>query len=644
VNPPAEQERLPASRLGRALGAISVPLLHLGALVIIFIVGLIATDVLSRSVFNVPLRGVPELVSLSIPAIVFLALGHLFINDKLIRSDVLLRLLERRSPPLADLLQGLFHLVGAAIALAIALPTAAAFTYAYTTGEFVGVEGDFTVPVWPSKLVILVGCSLLAGMCLNAAWGCAAAYTRRRRAATQGDGLTVVAVVVGGAAVATGMVFGIDDRTAIGLASSILLFVMIYSGMPVAFALASAAAMGIALIKGSAQVAIDTLALIAEGAVSEYVFAAVPLFVLMGLVVGAADIGRDSLLAAHWLLRWLKGGLGVATVAANAVFAAITGISIASAAIFSRVAVPPLIEHGFTPRFAVGLVAGTSVLGMLIPPSLLLIIYGLIAEVSISRLFLAAIVPGLILAGAFALGVVMAASLQLRFAVTNVAMPADLAMIGARSALRKFIPVATLMLIVLGGLYGGIFTPTEAGAIGSLAAAALALAMKRTNILALARLTVEAAASSASILFLIITASAFAVMLTLSGIPASLSAHVASADLTLAGYAIGYLMVLIVLGMVLDSTSILLIMVPLALPSIQVLGGDLVWFGIISVIGVEIGLLTPPLGLSVYAIKASLDDETISLNDIFIGALPFTVIMLVVSIALIIFPGLALVP
>jgi len=644
VNPPAEQERLPASRLGRALGAISVPLLHLGALVIIFIVGLIATDVLSRSVFDAPLRGVPELVSLSIPAIVFLALGHLFINDKLIRSDVLLRLLERRSPPLADLLQGLFHLVGAAIALAIALPTAAAFTYAYTTGEFVGVEGDFTVPVWPSKLVILVGCSLLAGMCLNAAWGCAAAYTRRRRAATQGDGLTVVAVVVGGAAVATGMVFGIDDRTAIGLASSILLFVMIYSGMPVAFALAAAAAMGIALIKGSAQVAIDTLALIAEGAVSEYVFAAVPLFVLMGLVVGAADIGRDSLLAAHWLLRWLKGGLGVATVAANAVFAAITGISIASAAIFSRVAVPPLIEHGFTPRFAVGLVAGTSVLGMLIPPSLLLIIYGLIAEVSISRLFLAAIVPGLILAGAFALGVVMAASLQLRFAVTNVAMPADLAMIGARSALRKFIPVATLMLIVLGGLYGGIFTPTEAGAIGSLAAAALALAMKRTNILALARLTVEAAASSASILFLIITASAFAVMLTLSGIPASLSAHVASADLTLAGYAIGYLMVLIVLGMVLDSTSILLIMVPLALPSIQVLGGDLVWFGIISVIGVEIGLLTPPLGLSVYAIKASLDDETISLNDIFIGALPFTVIMLVVSIALIIFPGLALVP
>jgi len=644
VNPPAEQERLPASRLGRALGTISVPLLYLAALVIIFIVGLIATDVLSRSVFNVPLRGVPELVSLSIPAIVFLALGHLFINDKLIRSDALLRLLERRSPPLADLLQGLFHLVGAAIALVIALPTAAAFTYAYTTREFVGVEGDFTVPVWPSKLVILVGCSLLAGMCLNAAWGCAAAYTRRRRAATQGDGLTVVAVVVGGAAVATGMVFGIDDRTAIGLASSILLFVMIYSGMPVAFALAAAAAMGIALIKGIAQVAIDTLALIAEGAVSEYVFAAVPLFVLMGLVVGAADIGRDSLLAAHWLLRWLKGGLGVATVAANAVFAAITGISIASAAIFSRVAVPPLIEHGFTPRFAVGLVAGTSVLGMLIPPSLLLIIYGLIAEVSISRLFLAAIVPGLILAGAFALGVVMAASLQLRFAVTNVAMPADLAMIGATSALRKFIPVATLMLIVLGGLYGGIFTPTEAGAIGSLAAAALALAMKRTNILALARLTVEAAASSASILFLIIAASAFAVMLTLSGIPASLSAHVASADLTLAGYAIGYLMVLIVLGMVLDSTSILLIMVPLALPSIQVLGGDLVWFGIISVIGVEIGLLTPPLGLSVYAIKASLDDETISLNDIFIGALPFTVIMLVVSIALIIFPGLALVP
>ncbi|MFP6681726.1 MAG: TRAP transporter large permease subunit, partial [Gammaproteobacteria bacterium] len=487
----------------------------------------------------------------------------------------------------------------------------------------------------------VLGSVLLAGLCLNTALAYAGSYREMLHRALPTERRPVVfASAVFGIVLAIALGLGIESRAEIGLATIIGLFVMIYAGMPVAFALASSAGIGIAFIKGDVVVAVETLALVADGAVSEYVFAAVPLFVLMGLVVGVADLGRDSLQAAHWLLRRLKGGLGVATVAANAVFAAITGISIASAAIFSRVAVPPLIEHGFTPRFAVGLVAGTSVLGMLIPPSLLLIVYGLIAEISISRLFLAAIVPGIILASAFGMGVVVAASMQLRFAVTTTKSPNIEDTVDARAAFRKIIPVAVLIFIVLGGIYGGIFTPTEAGAIGTLAAAVIALVMRRTNIKGLAELTIEAAAGSASILFLIIAAGAFAIMLTLSGIPAYLSAQIGGADLSLVSYAIGYLVVLIALGMVLDSTSILLIMVPLAVPTVQALGGDLIWFGIVSVIGVEIGLLTPPLGLSVYAIKASLDDQTVSLNDIFIGALPFIAIMLGVTIALICYPEL----
>jgi len=629
------------TRVGRGLESISRGLVRAAALLVVAIVALICMDVFSRSLFDIPLRGVPELVSLSIPAIVFLALGHLFIDGKLIRADMLLRLIAGRSASTATLLQCLFYIIGAVVAMCIALPTIDALIYAVANNEFLGVEGEFTVPLWPSKLIILLGAILLAALCANAAWGYYASYVRTRDAAP-GHRFIWSMVVLCGVAIAVSLVLGIEGRAAVGLMAIVALFVMIYAGMPVAFALAVSAAIGIALIKDSVAVAIETLALVADGSVSEYVFAAVPLFVLMGLVVGAADIGRDSLQAAHWLLRRLKGGLGVATVAANAVFAAITGISIASAAIFSRVAVPPMIEHGFTPRFAVGLVAGTSVLGMLIPPSLLLIVYGLIAEVSISRLFLAAVVPGLVLASAFALAVVAAVAMQLRFAVDPNKMSDLDKTIDAKSAWMKFFPVATLILIVLGGIYGGIFTPTEAGAVGTLAATILALAMKRTNIRVLAGLTVEAAAGSASILFLIITASAFAVMLTLSGIPAYLSGAIGGGDFGLVGYAIGYVAVLIVLGMVLDSTSILLIMVPLAVPTVQLLGGDLVWFGIISVIGVEIGLLTPPLGLSVYAIKASLEDDTITLNDIFIGALPFILIMLAVTVALIVYPGLAL--
>lgn len=620
---------------------ISDPFAHASAALIFAIVAMITTDVASRSLLDAPIRGVTELVSLIIPMIVFLALPKLFIDDKLIRSDVLLRMLARRSAASARIMQCMFHLVGSAIAFAIAIPSAAAFVYAYRSAEFLGVEGDFTVPVWPAKLAIVLGAGVLGTLCLHAAWRLAAAHVREQTGRSRGVAIAVGLLVVCGVAAAVGLMFGLDGRAAVGLAAIVSLFILIYAGMPVAFALAITATLGTAGIKNNAGIAIDTVALVADSTVSQYVFAAVPLFVLMGLVVGAADIGRDSLQAAHWLLRRLKGGLGVATVAANAVFAAITGISIASAAIFSRIAVPPLVEHGFTPRFSVGLVAGSSVLGMLIPPSLLLIVYGLIAEVSISRLFLAAIVPGLILTVAFAVGVILAASYEPSFAVTrSIARNTD-DTISARSAIWKTLPVAALILIVLGGIYGGVFTPTEAGAIGSLAAIILALVMRRTNIKSIGVLLGAAATSSASILFLIIAASAFAVTLTLSGIPTYLSDQIAGAELGLATYASGYLVVLIILGMILDSTSILLIMVPLALPTIQALGGDLVWFGIISVIGVEIGLLTPPLGLSVYAIKASLEDETISLNDIFIGALPFTLIMLAVTIALIAYPRLA---
>jgi len=605
-------------------------------------VAIICLDVFSRAVLSEPLRGVTELVSLSIPAIVFLALGYLFVENKLIRADMLLQALAKRSVATADLLQFVFYSIGTLVMLSIALPAIKAFKYALVTNEFLGVEGEFTVPLWPSKLIILLRSLLLTALCANAAFADAKSYCRALSGNQRKTQLLALTMTLCCVVFAAGLASEFEGRAAIGLTSIIVLFVFIYAGMPVAFALASSAGLGIGLIKGDFLIAVETLALVADGSVSEYVFAAVPLFVLMGLVVGVADIGRDSLQATHWLLRRVKGGLGVATVAANAVFAAITGISIASAAIFSRIAVPPLIEHGFTPRFAVGLVAGTSVLGMLIPPSLLLIVYGLVAEVSISQLFLAAIIPGLILSSAFALGVVLAVTFRLPFAVTSKNLPHHEHTIGAKSALLKTIPVAALVTIVLGGIYGGIFTPTEAGAVGTLAAMVIALVMRRTTIRELAGLTVDAAAGSASILFLIIAASAFAIMLTLSGIPAYLSAQIGGADLGLVSYTIGYLLVLIMLGMVLDSTSILLIMVPLALPTIQALGGDLIWFGIVSVIGVEIGLLTPPLGLSVYAIKASLADDKISLSDIFIGALPFIFIMLAVTLVLIFYPQLTL--
>jgi tripartite ATP-independent transporter DctM subunit len=328
-------------------------------------------------------------------------------------------------------------------------------------------------------------------------------------------------------------------------------------------------------------------------------------------------------------------------VAANAVFAAITGISIASAAIFSKIAVPEMVRQGYTARFAVGLTAGSSVLGMLIPPSLLLIIYGVIAEVSIGGLFIAAIIPGVILAVAFAVGVVLMAWLAPNF--VGRPKPLDAADgAGLRTIASGVFPIFVLVLLVLGGIYGGVFTPTEAGAAGAFGAMCLALIKRRLDWAKLWDVIKETGQVSVTILVLIIAASTFSRMLTLTELPQDVAAFLGGTGLGMFGFLAAYLLVLVILGMVLDSTSILLILLPLALPVVGELGGNLIWFGIVTVVGIEIGLLTPPLGLSVYVIKSSIDDDSITLGTIFSGAFPFVLITLAVTILLMAFPQLSL--
>jgi tripartite ATP-independent transporter DctM subunit len=324
-------------------------------------------------------------------------------------------------------------------------------------------------------------------------------------------------------------------------------------------------------------------------------------------------------------------------------FAAITGISIAAAAIFTKIAVPEMVRQGYTPKFAVGLTAGSSLLGMLIPPSLLLIIYGVLAEVSIGALFLAAVVPGLLLATAFAVAVVLMAWLWPSF-VGHVRRdaPTGATQGAALEIVTGLTPVVVLIVLVLGGIYGGIFTPTEAGAAGALGAMVIALVKGRLSWPKLWQVMSETGQVSVSILFLIISASMFSRMLTLTELPQDMAAFLSGTGLGLAGFLGAYLVLLLILGMLLDSTSIMLIMLPLALPVASELGANLVWFGVITTIAIEIGLLTPPFGLSVYVIKASMDDPSITLATIFRGTGPFVLITLTVTLLLMAFPEISL--
>lgn len=424
----------------------------------------------------------------------------------------------------------------------------------------------------------------------------------------------------------------------IGIISLAAMVVLVIAGLYVPIALMVCSFVGVWAIKGSPLLASKLLGLASYNTIASYYFGVVPLFVLMGFLVAEAGIGRDAYDVANSMFKRLRGGLGVGTVAANAIFAAITGISIASAAIFTKIAVPEMVRHGYTARFAVGIVAGSSVLGMLIPPSLLLILYGVLTEQSIGDLFIAGVLPGLLMALLFGVGVVAMTIFTPGFTGT----PDDDAspQLSSGEIATKALPITLLIGLVLGGIYGGLFTPVEAGAVGAIGALALGLAKGTLPAKSLWNVLVETGLVTASVCFLIIAAQMYSRMLAFSGVPAGFGSIVGGADIGIWGVLIAYVAVVIVMGMILDSSSILLILVPLMLPVLAPFDVDLIWFGIVTIIAVEIGLLTPPFGISVYVIKSVINDDSVTLGQIFAGAAPFALIMLFVLILVLILPSL----
>lgn len=426
----------------------------------------------------------------------------------------------------------------------------------------------------------------------------------------------------------------------IGLIALAAMSFLVLMGLYVPIALIACSFLGVWAIKGSPLLASKMLGLAANDAISSYFFGVVPLFVLMGFIVSESGMGRDAFDVANAMFRKIKGGLGIGTIAANTIFAAITGISIASAAVFTKIAVPELRRHGYTSRFSVGVVAGSSVLGMLIPPSLLLILYGLLTEQSIGDLFIAGIGPGLLLAFLFGVGTILMAYVSPNFVGDRLSQGVET--LSRRQLLAKGLPITLLIGLVLGGIYAGLFTPVEAGAVGTVVALMIGLAKRTLSLKGLWRVLVETGLVTASVCFLIIAAQMYSRMLAFSGLPNSFGSIIAGADLQLITLICLYVLIVILFGMILDSSSIMLILVPLMLPIVQAMNIDLVWFGIITVIAVEIGLLTPPFGISVYVIKSTLDDDDITLSDIFLGAAPFAIMMLICLAAVIAFPSIAI--
>lgn len=426
----------------------------------------------------------------------------------------------------------------------------------------------------------------------------------------------------------------------IGALATLGLLVLIYLGMPIGIGMLTVSFLGVAAIRGDV-VSLRMMGQVANDSLREYLFAVVPLFVLMGLLVTVSKVGKDTFDVFQQLLGRVTAGLGIATVFANAVFAAITGISIASATVFSRVAVPEMKRHGYTRKFATGVVAGSSVLGMLIPPSLLMIVYAVLAEESVGRMFLAGVGPGILLAVAFSITIVLLARFRRDFVFTGAEAGSSDEVMSGLGIARKSLPILSLMLVVLGGLYGGFLNPTEAGAAGALGALVIALMRRSLDPKSFWRLLLEAGQITVSVLFLIMAATFFSRMLALSGVPNALAEVLLEGSIGPYGFLLIYLLLIIALGCLIDSISIMLILLPIALPIAEAAGFDLVWFGVLTVVAVEVGLLTPPFGLSVYIIKSAMDDPDLKVGEIFRGTLPFVGAMLVSIALIVVFPQIA---
>jgi C4-dicarboxylate transporter DctM subunit len=371
------------------------------------------------------------------------------------------------------------------------------------------------------------------------------------------------------------------------------------------------------------------------GKLDTYLLVAIPLFTLMAQFMIRGRVVDQLFNTTHTMTRHLPGGLGVATVFACTIFAAISGSSVATALTIGSAAIPQMIKYGYSPRYAYGVVGGGGTLGILIPPSGPMILYGVISDTSIGQLFMAGVVPGLLIAAIFATWCIFIAWRTGQGRREKRATWRELG-----SAIRRSIWALSLPPLILGGMYAGVFTATEAAGVGALAAMLIALLVYRTIGWRDIWHSALDAARTSSMLFLILAAAAiFGHALTKLRIPNEIVELVAHYGLSQTGFLIAVMILIFVLGMFLETISIILITTPVILPVMLALKIDPVWYGILLTINLELALITPPVGMNLFTIKAITHAP---IGEIIRGILPY-VLLLILGLALVmIFPGLAL--
>jgi C4-dicarboxylate transporter, DctM subunit len=428
----------------------------------------------------------------------------------------------------------------------------------------------------------------------------------------------------------------------------VLLLTLVLMGVHVAVSLGVTSVVGLYLTTEKWRIVEATIASTSAEALRDFTFAVIPLFMLMGEFMGRSGAVTDIYVAINRSLKRVQARLGIATVLGNTVFSFVTGVSIASAAAFARIGYPEMKAHGYDKGFALGTIAGSSVLGMLIPPSVLMIVWGILTEQSIGRLFLAGVVPGALLALMFILYVLLAAWFrpdlvgQGKAVDTTILEEAefDTSKVEVNPAQYAISILGVLGIIcsVLGGIWFGVFTPTEGAGAGAALALVLAFVKGMTP-----RGFIDAVyavgKTAAPILILLLCAALYSRTLAMSGVTTEIREFFVGSGFD--RWTVFFIIILIwfILGMIIDSISIMLLTVPIVEPVAVAFGFDPLAFAIVGIIAIEAGLLTPPFGLLVYTVKAAIRDDSVGVQTIFWSSIPYWLIMLLLAAILMLFPS-----
>jgi len=421
----------------------------------------------------------------------------------------------------------------------------------------------------------------------------------------------------------------------VGLLGCALLLLLLFWGMPIAFVMMLVGFLGISYLS-SVETALPLLADNLYSGVAHYPYTIIPLFVLMGTFATSAGITTELYNTFEKWLRRLPGGLGIATIAACAGFAAVSGSSVAAAAAMGQVALPQMRRFGYDPKLATGVVAAGGTLSFLIPPSLGFVIFGMLTEQSIGKLLIAGIIPGLFLSLSYALIVYIRVKLNPNLAPM---VPEKVSLKEKIVALKGVWETLLVFCIVMGGIYGGLINPTEAGAVGAFCLFVIVILKGRLSKKALVDGLFDTIRISCMVIFLVAGANMFSYFLALSTIPTKVSIWIAGLSVSKYLILTIILAIYLMLGCFLDAVSMMVLTLPVVFPILVSLNFDPIWFGVIAVLMMEAGLITPPVGLNVYTLAGIARD--VPMGDIFKGTLPFLFAIFFVVLAITLFPHLA---